>query len=182
MEISTLANTPTIPAIQRQEGETDLAYHYFISYIELGPGRSYSKVRIKYDKTPSYDRQIQRWASKFTWVSRARKYDEHIIRKALFGKEVLLKRATGRLLLLLERAIDNIEDVLDGPEILPSSELRTTYNQKLKAAEMVLNRFGLTQKTEQIDVDRFLRKSFMDEINEKMGVAVKAPAEKELLI
>jgi len=63
----------------RQPGETAKAFHAFVLYRDMLPKeRSLEKVREKLGKSAGYQRWIETWSSRFSWVSRATAHDDHL--------------------------------------------------------------------------------------------------------
>lgn len=60
---------------ERQEGETPRAWAAFVVYRDMGPARSYGKVRDAQGKAPGYVRQIEKWSSTNRWVNRVAAWD-----------------------------------------------------------------------------------------------------------
>lgn len=60
---------------RRLEEETPKAFDAFTVYLELGPSRSIGKVRETIGKRSGYDRQLEKWSSKYNWIARAKAFD-----------------------------------------------------------------------------------------------------------
>lgn len=148
-------------AWEQRHDETDTAYHRFTIYFEMGPERSLEKTRQELGKRSGYLRQLQTWSSKYSWVKRAREYDRHVVSKLLKDKQKVVDHATGRLIGMVDRALDELETVLTMDNLVLLSESTEGKNgeetfkrytsiitQKLKAVEMVLNRVGLIEQKE----------------------------------
>jgi len=75
----------------RRPGESTRAYEALETYLHLGSGRSIEKVAQKCSKTPSL---CMRWSSRWSWVERARAYDQHQSR--LIYEKLLLSSAAAR--------------------------------------------------------------------------------------
>lgn len=124
--------------------ETDLAYSYLVSYMEMGPERSLLKVCQKHTKKESYLTQLKRWSSKYNWVERAKEYDQHIILKSLNNREKLIDIAHSRMLGLLEKALDTYEEILLLDDVIYVGEgSTTTLNERIKVAKDMLDRLGI---------------------------------------
>lgn len=58
--------------------ETEIAYHWFCQYRDMGPERSLSAVVSMYNRKESYKSQLARWSGKFEWVDRVIAYDQYM--------------------------------------------------------------------------------------------------------
>jgi len=135
--------------------ESDLAYQRFSVYLQLGAERSLDAVLQECNKSSTYRNQLARWSSKHSWVQRSGDYDRYLIAKALKHKEEILDRGMARLLGMMDKALDELEAVLDMDNILRVGDGATTVvNQKLKAIDIVLNRIGLVEQKELPDIDK----------------------------
>jgi chromatin segregation and condensation protein Rec8/ScpA/Scc1 (kleisin family) len=61
----------------RLTGESSKAYGHFCLYRDAGKERSLRKLAAD-AKTPSKLRQLQHWSSRWKWVERCQKYDDHL--------------------------------------------------------------------------------------------------------
>ena len=137
--------------------ESDLAYQRFSVYLQLGPDRSIRKVGEKLGKGRGYEKHLERWSSRYNWVQRSGDYDRYLIAKALKYKEEILDRGMARLLSMMDKALDELEGVLDMDNVLLIGEGGTSVvAQKLKAIDSVLNRIGLMEQKEAPDNDKDL--------------------------
>ncbi|NPV50603.1 MAG: hypothetical protein HPY60_05335 [Candidatus Methanofastidiosum sp.] len=57
------------------EYETPKAYDAFLSYCELGPNRSLSKLSKNLKKSKSL---LSRWSARYDWFYRASTYDKYL--------------------------------------------------------------------------------------------------------
>lgn len=57
---------------ERQDGETARAYEAFTEYRDMGASRSLAKVGQKLGKSKA---QMEKWSSKYSWVTRAEAWD-----------------------------------------------------------------------------------------------------------
>ena len=131
----------------RLPGESDTAYHRFSIYLQMGPERSISKVAERLGKSRGYEKHIARWSSKFSWVGRVAEYDQHLVMKLLENKEQLLDQGRARLFRMMDKALDELESVLDEDNVINVGEGRAhIITQKLKAVDSVLNRIGLVEQ------------------------------------
>ena len=156
---------------QRWPDESDTAYHRFTIYLELGGGRSLRATREKIGKTSGYERQLQTWSSKYDWVDRCKAYDEYLFLKDLSNKEQVLDRGKARLLRMMDKALDELESVLDEEDVIDVGEGRAhILTQKLKAIDSVLNRIGLVEQKEVPDTGggNVTINNFVQNIYEKM--------------
>jgi hypothetical protein len=79
----------------RQENESSKAYAAFLMYLELGPSRSIVKVRQSIGKNPVYNRQLERWSSKWLWVERTKAFDKNIamgLQEALIAEHLAMNK------------------------------------------------------------------------------------------
>lgn len=60
---------------ERIDGETSRAWEGFVSYRDMGPERSLSKVARQLSKSKQL---LQRWSSRWLWVMRVRAWDDHM--------------------------------------------------------------------------------------------------------
>lgn len=141
-----MSNKPTIlQAWDQRKDETDKSYDRFSVYLQLGSERSMEKARKKLGKSKGYIGQLERWSSKYSWVDRAKEYDEHLIKKQLDNKEEVIEIARGKLLGLLDKSVNAVSEVLDLPNYSLSKDVSSNATSKLKAAEMVFDRLGLVK-------------------------------------
>ncbi len=134
---------------ERWPDETDLGYHRFTVYLELGPERSLEGVRQKVGKSRAYKRQLEKWSSKYNWVQRAGEYDRYVFENVLKHKKEILDKGMARLLGMMDKALDELENVLEMDDVLYLGEGGTSIlNQKIKAIDSVLNRIGLIEQKE----------------------------------
>ena len=61
----------------RQPGESSKAYSHFCLYRDMGPHRSLRKM-AKEDECRAQVGQLERWSSKWQWVERSQRYDDHL--------------------------------------------------------------------------------------------------------
>lgn len=145
---------------ERWPDETDTAYHRFSLYLNLGADRTQRAVRERLGKSKVYEHQLQKWSSKYSWVDRAAAYDEHLVLKSLKNKEEILDKGKSRLLGMMDKALDEMEGVLDldhndviDEDVEGGQKKLNLVNasivaQKLKAIDSVLNRIGLIEQKE----------------------------------
>src|SRR5215216_3011595 len=106
---------------EKQEEETDTAYHAFAVFRDLGPTRSTYKVARELAKSDSL---VRRWSSKHDWVARARAYEDHleyIGQRAIEehtrekAKDLVERRSTiqERVVDLQERLVERAEAMLE---------------------------------------------------------------------
>ena len=135
---------PTKKPWEKWPTETDLAYSYLVSYMEMGPERSLPKVCQKHTKKDSYLTQLKRWSSKYNWMDRCRAYDEHLILKSLQNRAQLIDIAHARMLNLLEKALDTYEEILLLDDVIYVGEgSTTTMNDRIKVVKDILDRLGI---------------------------------------
>ena len=145
---------------ERLEDETDTAYHRFSVYLKLGPDRSIPGVAKQLQKGDGYAKFLRKWSAKYSWVDRATAYDEQLILKSLKNKEEILDKGKARLLGMMDKALDEMEGVLDldhndviDEDVEGGQKKLNLVNasivaQKLKAIDSVLNRIGLIEQKE----------------------------------
>lgn len=63
----------------RQQGETEPAWHAFRTYLHQGPTRSLASVAQALGKSKTL---MDRWSSRWRWVSRVEAYEQHAARDA----------------------------------------------------------------------------------------------------
>lgn len=68
--------SPSQVAWERLPGETDLAFSAFQDYRDMGPARSVPKLT---DMGHSHS-SVKKWQSRWAWIERARRFDEHMDR------------------------------------------------------------------------------------------------------
>jgi hypothetical protein len=61
----------------RQMGEGSKAYSHFCIYRDMGVSRSLRQME-KLDACTSQLRQLMRWSSRWAWVDRSQRYDDHL--------------------------------------------------------------------------------------------------------
>lgn len=126
--------------------ETDTAYHRFSIYLKMGPERTLDRVRKEVGKKSGYQRQLERWSSKYNWVKRASLFDGHIIRKSLEVRQDIIDEVNGKLLMAASRMADELIRVAEhsGPESIDP--------QKVRAIESILDRVGVVKKKDMPDL------------------------------
>ena len=135
---------PTKKPWEQRPTETDLAYSYFVSYMEIGHDRSMTKVVQKHNRKESYKTQLGKWSSKYDWIDRCKAYDQYVMLKSLENREKLLDVAHARLLNLLEKALDTYEEILLLDNVIYVGEGSTTVlNDRIKIAKDILDRLGI---------------------------------------
>ena len=76
----------------RMAAEGRKSFSYFTMYLELGQNRSVVKVQEKCGKNLSF---LHRLSSKFSWLSRAIEYDQHVAE--LTSKQIAARRAAAQV-------------------------------------------------------------------------------------
>jgi len=151
----------TIKMWDRFPEETDLAYKYFVAYLEMGAERSHAKVVQKQGKKEHYVSQLAKWSTRYSWVERVQAYDDYLITQILEGKKDVIDRTRARLFHLAGLAVDAIEEVLTAYATLidvedesgvislkKSKHDSSLLAQKLKASEIVLKKIGVVDVSE----------------------------------
>lgn len=131
--------------------ETDIAYHRFKIYLEMGGDRSLDKTRQKLGKSSGYIRQLHTWSSKYNWVERSGEYDRHLFRKSLEDQEEIINTANGKLLSQVDAAIDTLVEIMNMDNYSQSFQATSNVAQRLKAAESILDRVGLIKQKDAVD-------------------------------
>lgn len=153
---------------ERLEEETSRAYEAFSRYRDLGPLRSFEKLRKSYtDATgkPLYasDRQFTTWSSRFSWVERATAYDDHLERiKLLDEMEAIRKerKATRDTHRAISKGMQKIilgrifPDEADPKKIMDPSELRAGDIPRWVETATSLERLTLEMPTENIAINK----------------------------
>lgn len=135
--------------------ETDTAYHRFSIYLKMGPDRTLEKTRKELGKASGYCRQLETWSSKYNWVKRVQAYDRYLIRKALKDKEEILEHGKARLLKMVDQALDQLEEVLLGDDVMFVGEgVKDKVGYKIKVAESILDRAGLVKQKDLPEVEK----------------------------
>src|SRR2546426_5868250 len=70
----------------RQPGESSKAYAHFCPYRDMGQERSLRKM-AKDGKCTAKVRQLDRWSSRWRWVERCHKYDDHLLHQDRLRQE-----------------------------------------------------------------------------------------------
>ena len=70
----------------RQPVESSKAYAHFCLYRDMGPDRSLRKL-AKDGKCTAKVRQLDRWSSRWRWVERCHKYDDHLLHQDRLRQE-----------------------------------------------------------------------------------------------
>ncbi len=125
------SNTPWT----KLSNETQMAFHAFTIYRDLGANRSYSNVVNALNKEPGYKRQIEAWSSKYEWVYRAGCYDSHL-------DLIKIECAEANIIELQDVAFKGAKEAL---ERLIDIGVHQQYceNYELKAIEILLKSVGL---------------------------------------
>lgn len=82
-----MTSDETKPWATRLKNESQKAFTYFNTYVNLGPNRSLSKTRAEHNNDISLN-QLKKYSSKYKWVERASQKDEYdVSQKNKFLKE-----------------------------------------------------------------------------------------------
>jgi len=84
----------------RRPKESAKAYKAFVTYLELGAGRSITKAFRKIGNKSGQARHFEKWSSQYEWVSRARAYDSDLMQDRIQGRK--LQQEQGRQLAIDE--------------------------------------------------------------------------------
>ncbi|MEG1564743.1 MAG: hypothetical protein RR365_13610 [Bacteroides sp.] len=88
-----MPNRPNESAWERQKSESPQAYEAFVTYRDLGAGRSTAKVGRQLGKSATL---MERWSSAHGWVERARQYDNYLDGESRREAVKRVKEMTGR--------------------------------------------------------------------------------------
>lgn len=102
---------------ERQEGESDKAYEAFTTYRDMGASRSVAKVGKKLGKTTTH---LEEWCSKFSWVDRAKAWEneqDRILRLQQIEEIRDMRKRHADL------AVKMLEKALEGLRLLTPDEL-----------------------------------------------------------
>lgn len=130
--------------------ETSTAYYRFSIYLELGADRSIREVGEKLGKSKGYEKQLEKWSSKYHWVKRASAYDRHCIRKSLNNRQEIIDTVMSKMLAASEEVTDGLLEIAKGEKKFSPSEA-DTLTQRLKAIESILDRIGVPKQKEIIN-------------------------------
>lgn len=119
--------------------ETDTAFHRFSIYLQMGPKRTQQKVVEELGKSRGYEKQLQKWSSRYNWVERCREYDNHVVKQSLKNKQEIIDHARGRLLQKVDESLDVVLEVMR----TGTKDVEFNLAQKLKAAQYILETAGL---------------------------------------
>jgi len=132
---------------ERLPDESDLAYSYYVAYLEMGPERSLTKVLQKRNKKDHYKTQLGKWSSRFDWVVRCNAYDEHLIKRSLRNREEVINKAHARLLNMLDDALDEYQGLLRIDNIIytngEAGSSISALNVKIKTIIDLFDRLGI---------------------------------------
>jgi len=97
---------------ERQPNESQKAYEALYLYLQMGENRSLHKVEAELHKSHTL---IARWSSRWSWVQRAREYDEELRRQELSAKKAEIKKMQTRqmqtALLLQKKAVEALNKI-----------------------------------------------------------------------
>jgi hypothetical protein len=130
---------------ERFGGESAQAFQAFSIYLAFGIGnRSMEKVRVELGKKTGYIRQLEKWSSKFSWVTRSQAYDSNLLEDMLKSNEVerqkMYKCASTQAMTLREFSYNRLYEKLkqEAPDF--------TVDQLIKMFEMGLRAEMLTRE------------------------------------
>ena len=109
---------------ERLTGESAKAYASFVLYRDMGPERSLRKL-AREDECRAKVGQLERWSSKWRWVERCQKYEDHLEHQDRLQQEKERREMHKRhakmgmlaqtlALRKLEKALNRIEQDEDG--------------------------------------------------------------------
>src|SRR5438132_2063643 len=70
----------------RQVGESSKAYAHFCLYRDMGQERSLRNLARHAESMPDVN-QLKRWSSRWNWVERCQKYDDHLLHQDRLRQE-----------------------------------------------------------------------------------------------
>lgn len=92
---------------ERQKSESAQAYEAFVTYRDMGPERSITKVVQELNKTRAL---IGRWSCTYDWVERVRAYDNELEKeareKAVKDRKAMIDRHIGIAMQLQKKALE----------------------------------------------------------------------------
>ena len=94
---------------ERQKGESERAFLYYLKYQDLSPPRQITDLlSVKIDNRKPNERTLRMWKSKFAWDRRVREFDAEVLKLAT---EQLIVERVEKLHELLETEAEVIEIV-----------------------------------------------------------------------
>ena len=94
---------------ERQKGESERAFLYYLKYQDLSPPRQITDLlSVKIDNRKPNERTLRMWKSKFAWDRRVREFDAEVLRVA---SEQLIVERVEKLHELLSTETEIIEIV-----------------------------------------------------------------------
>lgn len=123
----------TLEPWERQPNESDRAFAAFKVYAEMGPAvRSFRKVAAA-TGSPKSRNKINAWAKDFSWVERARAYDNELMRVSVEERREAIREMNKRHILLAQSLQKKAVQALG---ILPEDRIgpRTILEYAIQAA------------------------------------------------
>lgn len=118
-----------MPAWERLEGESSLAYESFCAYRDLGPERSLAKAGIVLKKSVG---TLSIWSMKYQWVARALAYDDAYRRKELQKKDAARTELIERHRNIGSAILAQASRYLTPPDTQPDGKTPLTEEEKRK--------------------------------------------------
>lgn len=92
---------------ERQKGESAQAYEAFVTYRDMGPERSVTRVSQSLNKSRGL---IGRWSSQWNWTERVRAYDNELEKearaKAVKDRKAMTERHIGIAMQVQKKALE----------------------------------------------------------------------------
>lgn len=95
-------------------GETSTAYQRFVSYLELGPDRSLTKLCAELGRPKGYRSMLRDWSARNAWVDRARAYDDDELQQGLDVRKIDRERGRQVAVDRIRRNMTILSDLAEG--------------------------------------------------------------------
>lgn len=118
-----------MPAWERLEGESSLAYDAFCNYRDLGPERSLEKASKILGKSSG---TLAVWSAKYAWVARALAYDDAYRKRELQKKDAARTELIERHRNIGSAILAQTSRYLTPPEFQPDGKTPLTEEEKRK--------------------------------------------------
>jgi len=154
---------------ERLEGERSKAYHYFCLYRDMGIDRSQNKLRdalaesgFKISRT-----RLNEMCTRYSWVSRAEAWDDHIAAQMLIEQEEEVKKmykeyaSLGRA--LASSGYEKLKADKDNPDAISASEARKRIKEGFSIEAKAR---GVQLEKEELDVSGKLNIVFTDDLKD----------------
>jgi len=172
----------------RLSGESSKAYAHFCLYRDMGQARSLRKLAAD-AKTASKLRQLQHWSSRWKWVERCQKYDDHLqyhdrLRQEKERKDMLTRH--GKIAVLGQNlVVKGIEkllaDVEQGKRDLSASDASRLLDVAVKIERLsrgepteISELGGSDEHPIRVNIDDRARQA----VERALGISDRSPAER----